>query len=172
MRNPASSAEVERLVDDQIAQITQPELLSLIRSLRIPARCELRPWDYGRRGEAYPCWIVLEHRASNTAVAYCVHEFGPRDSWGLLFIDGPHMSMGMDSGWFTTLEDAVRESMAWEGNNRRATRCDDVGQRSSASTSHRITSPLHSTKSSVPLDDRWIRSLRIVAISAPLLSSK
>jgi hypothetical protein len=115
--DPISSAEVERLVGDQIARITQPELLLLIESLRVPPRCELRAWDYGRRGDAYPCWIVLEHRASNTAVAYCVRGFGPSYPWGLLFMDGPHMSMGMDSGWFTTLEDAVRESMAWEGDN-------------------------------------------------------
>jgi hypothetical protein len=25
--------------------------------------------------------------------------------------------MGMDSGWYAYLEDAVRESMAWEGEN-------------------------------------------------------
>jgi hypothetical protein len=27
------------------------------------------------------------------------------------------MSLGMDSGWFAMLEGAVRESMAWDGDN-------------------------------------------------------
>jgi hypothetical protein len=27
------------------------------------------------------------------------------------------MNMGMDSAWFASLEDAVRESQAWDGEN-------------------------------------------------------
>ena len=54
---------------------------------------------------------------ANTGIAYCPEGFGPRDPWGLVFLSGEHMSMGMDSGWFTSLEDAFRESSAWEGEN-------------------------------------------------------
>ena len=68
--------------------------------------------DYGADGEKYPCWIVLEHASSNTGIAYCAQGFGPTDPWGLLFLAGPQKSMGMDSGWFTTLEYAFRESAA------------------------------------------------------------
>jgi hypothetical protein len=74
------------------------------------------PWDHGEPGDTYSCWSVLEHHASNTAIAYCEQGFGPTYPWGLLFIRD-HLSMGMDSQWFTSLEDAVRESMAWDGVN-------------------------------------------------------
>jgi hypothetical protein len=69
--------DAENLVESQVGGITQADLVTLIRSLRVPARCEQRPWDYGKPGEAYPCWIVLEHQTSNTAVAYCADGFGP-----------------------------------------------------------------------------------------------
>ena len=112
-----SARAVDVLVEREVGSIEQAEVVALIRSLRVPTRCELRPWDYGKPEEAYPCWIVLEHPASNTAIAYCEVGFGPGSPWGLLFIKGPHLNMGMDSGWYAYLEDAVRESMAWEGEN-------------------------------------------------------
>jgi hypothetical protein len=61
---------------------------------------------------------IFLHAACAICVAPAdVREFGPRDPWGLLFIAGRHLSMGMDSGWFISLEDAVRASMAWDGKN-------------------------------------------------------
>lgn len=73
-----------------------------------------RVWDYGLPGQTYVCWIVFEHRDSNTAIAYCSEGFGPKNPWGLLFIEGPYMSMGMDSGWYDNLEWTYRESSAFE----------------------------------------------------------
>jgi hypothetical protein len=112
----SSANDIDRLFEKEVARITQPDLLELIKRLRVPTRCEERPWDYGNEDEAYPCWIVLDHPESNTCIAYCEHGFGPRCPWGLLWIT-KHLNIGMDSGWFVTLEDAVRESMAWEGEN-------------------------------------------------------
>jgi hypothetical protein len=111
------AAEIEVRVENEIAEITQPELIELIRTLRVPARCEMREWDYGIDGQVWPCWIFAEHPPSNTAFAYCENGFGPRDPWGLLFISGEIMSMGMDSSWFSSIEDLFRDSMAWEGEN-------------------------------------------------------
>jgi hypothetical protein len=108
--------DVTRLLEEQISRITQPDLLALITRLRVPPRREIRPWDYGKVDEAYPCWIVLEHPESDTGIAFCEQGFGPRCPWGLLSLTR-HPNIGMDSGWFVTLEDAVRESMAWEGEN-------------------------------------------------------
>jgi hypothetical protein len=79
----------------------------------VTPRCEQRSWDYGAPGTVYRCWIVLEHPASGTGIAYCEQGFGPSCPWGLLWISGEHLSMGMDSGWYDSLEDAVRESFAW-----------------------------------------------------------
>ncbi len=112
---PVTSRDVQKTVEAEIASIDQPELIACIRHHLVPPRCDQREWDYGIRGVTYPCWIFAEHPASNTAIAYCEQGFGPNSPWGLLFIRGAHMSIGMDSGWFARLEEAFRESMAWDG---------------------------------------------------------
>jgi len=108
---------VTELVNREVAKIVQPELLDVIRKFRVEPRCEQRAWDYGEKEQSFPCWVVVEHKASNTCICYCENGFGPTYPWGLLFILGAHLSIGMDSGWFRTLEDVVRESAAWEGEN-------------------------------------------------------
>lgn len=111
------AATAKWLVEQEQAAIHDTALLDLISSLRVEPYAVERDWDYGAPGEHHTCWTVLEHRPSNTGVAYCEQGFGPTHPWGLVFLSGPHMSIGMDSGWFATLEGAVRESMAWEGAN-------------------------------------------------------
>jgi len=108
-----TAAEVSALVEAQLAQVTDSQAAALMRGLFVTPRCEDRPWDYGDPGTTYPCWIVLEHPPSGTGIAYCEHGFGPKCPWGLLWISGKHPSMGMDCGWYDSLEKAVRESMAW-----------------------------------------------------------
>lgn len=112
-----TARDITALVEAELAQITPPALVARIRALLVPPRCEERPWDYGSIDQTYPCWIVAEHPESNTAFAYCAHGFGPSSPWGLLAISGLHNTMGMDSEWFTFLEDCVRRSAAWEGEN-------------------------------------------------------
>lgn len=109
--------DIEALVARQVARISQAELLEALRPLLVQPRCEQRPWDYGAAGQTYPCWIVAEHQPSNIGIAYCESGFGPSSPWGLLFLRGPHLSMGVDSQWFVSLEQAFRDSMAWEGEN-------------------------------------------------------
>lgn len=111
-----STADAEKLLTSELARITQRDLVELVGRLRVTPRCENRPWDYGETGETYPCWILLEHAQSDTCVAYCDMGFGHEYPWGLLFIC-THLNMGMDCQWFTSLEDAVRQSTAWEGEN-------------------------------------------------------
>ena len=108
-----SASAVSALVEAQLARVADPQAVALIRSLLVPPRCELRPWDYGPSDTHYPCWIVAEHAPSKTGIAYCEEGFGPRCPWGLLWISGERLSMGMDCGWYGSLEDAVRESCAW-----------------------------------------------------------
>lgn len=110
------AAAIEDLVLREIARIKQPELVALAQSLRVPPRVEERPWDYGQDGQTYPCWIAFAHQPSNTAVAYCAEGFGPTYPWGLLFLSEPS-SMGMDSQWFASVEDALRNCPAWDGEN-------------------------------------------------------
>jgi hypothetical protein len=110
-------ATLNRLVDRELTSVRDPALLDVIRNLRVEPYVVERDWDYGAPGQQYPCWTVFEHQPSNTGVAYCEQGFGPAYPWGLVFLSGPHMNIGSDSGWFATIEDAVRESMAWEGDN-------------------------------------------------------
>jgi hypothetical protein len=98
---PASAASVTALLERELSEFADGRVANHIGSLLITPRWEMRGWDYGQPGDEFPCWLVLEHPASNTAIAYCEHGFGPTMPWGLLSLSGAtHMSMGMDSGWF------------------------------------------------------------------------
>jgi len=105
------------LVAEQLSLIQDALCLSALRGLLVDPYPVLRDWDYGEAGQQFVCWTVMEHRSSNTGIAYCDEGFGPSDPWGLVFLSGTHTSIGMDSGWYRTLEDAFRESMAWEAGN-------------------------------------------------------
>lgn len=112
-----NAREMAALLEQQFAAITQRDLIEALRPLLVTPRCEHRDWDYGTEGQTYPCWIVAEHPDSGTALAYCEEGFGPSYPWGLLFLSGEYMSMGMDSQWFVSLEQCFRGSRAWEGEN-------------------------------------------------------
>lgn len=108
---------IQDRISAEMAAIADPIVVRIIRQLLVQPRCELREWEYGSPGQSFPCWIVLEHPPSNTCIAYCEHGFGPVAPWGMLFTTGRHLSMGMDSNWFSFFEDAFRESPAWDGEN-------------------------------------------------------
>ena len=108
-----TAPEILTLVETELTRIKSPRTNALIRRLLVPPRCEQRPWDYGEPNATYPCWIVAEHPSSNTAFAYCEYGFGPRCPWGLLWRSGKHLNMGMDSSWYTSLEECLRDSRAW-----------------------------------------------------------
>lgn len=115
MRHKADS--ISQLVEEELSRITDPVLVQRIRERLVSPYAMDREWDYGSPGQCFTCWTVLEHHPSNTGVAFCAEGFGPSYPWGLVSLSGPDMSIGMDSGWFLSLEDAVRNSMAWEGPN-------------------------------------------------------
>jgi hypothetical protein len=112
-----TAVKISRLVEQQVARISDRRLANRVKELLVAPYLVVRAWDYGAEGESYPCWTVLEHRASNTAIAFCSEGFGPAYPWGLVFLSGDHMTIGMDAAWYATLEDAMRESMAWDGDN-------------------------------------------------------
>lgn len=108
---------VTELVEREMEVICDSAVVSLIHRLRVNPYPVERDWEYGALGDRYVCWTVLEHRPSNTGIAYCNAWFGPAHPWRLVFLSGPHLSIGMDSEWFATLEGAVRDSVAWDGDN-------------------------------------------------------
>jgi hypothetical protein len=109
-----TASQISALVEVELARVSSESTVAKIRGLLVEPRREDRPWDYGAPGQTYPCWIVAEHLPSNAAFAYCDQGFGPRCPWGLLWRSGEYLNMGMDSSWFTSLEDAVRDSWALE----------------------------------------------------------
>ena len=106
-------ADIEGLVQAELNRMDD-ELAAAVRPLLVAPHVEQREWDYGADDQTYPCWIVLEHHPSNTAIAYCAEGFGPSSPWGFLSLRGEHLSMGMDSEWYSFLEDAFRRSAACE----------------------------------------------------------
>ncbi len=112
-----TATEVSSIVINEITRINDSALVNRIYQLMVTPYAVERDWDYGRIGERFTCWTVLEHPPSNTAIAYCPHGFGPSYPWGLVFVSGKYMGIGMDCSWFSILESAMRESMAWDGPN-------------------------------------------------------
>lgn len=84
-----------------------PQCGSQIHRRQSPEQHE-RNWDYGKAGEKYPCWTVLNDEGFDTAVVYSEHGHGPGNPWGLVSLSDPWF--GMDSGWFLRLEDAFVDS--------------------------------------------------------------
>ena len=107
------ASKISSLIDAEVARISDAAVVGIIARYRIEPRIEERPWQYAPN-TSFPCWIVLEHQASNTGICYSEFGFGPRCPWGLLWLVGVRNDMGDDSGWFLTLEDAVRDSCAWD----------------------------------------------------------
>jgi hypothetical protein len=112
-----SAEEVSCIVGKELACMSDSALLSRIQEWLVKPYAVERDWDYGRDGERFTCWTVLEHPLTNTAIAYCQQGFGPTYPWGLVCLSGEHMGIGTDSAWFSTLEAAMRGSMAWDGLN-------------------------------------------------------
>ncbi len=104
--------DLTQLVQAEIERISLPEIRSAVTPLLVPPKLHMRNWDYGKPGKVLPCWTVLEHRESGTGIAYSDFGFGPKCSWGLVFLAASKNWFGDDAGWFSTLEDAFCESFA------------------------------------------------------------
>jgi len=103
---------LNRLVELELENLSDDRVRQHIRSILVEPTIVMRDWDYGSVGQQYPCWAVLEHIPSNTGIAYCQEGFGPSAPWGLVFLSGERMSIGMDSGWFATFLQSYFESQA------------------------------------------------------------
>jgi hypothetical protein len=101
--------EVTKLVEAELRRVPDAEAEMKIRALLVRPYAVERYWDYGKPGERFTCWVVAEDPKYSVGVAYCERGFGPECPWGLIFLSGPHMSIGMDSAWFRSLEEAVND---------------------------------------------------------------
>src|SRR5689334_14348041 len=108
--------QVAARVEDALRAFSEPRVAAALTRLLIPPRACLLDWDYGHPhrefpAPRYPAFIVAEFPESGTGIAYSEYGFGPGCPWGLIFLD--RLGYGMDCGWYVKLEDAFRESMAW-----------------------------------------------------------
>jgi hypothetical protein len=103
------------LIERELELVSDARVVAHIRGLPVEPKVVMRDWNYGKPGEQYPCWSVLAHTASNTGISYCEYGFGPRCPWGLVWLGSEHpkhLSIGMDSGWFSRFMDAYFNSFA------------------------------------------------------------
>jgi hypothetical protein len=108
------SGTLKSLIKRELECLQDARVLGHIRELLVEPEVVFRAWDYGKPGEKYPCWTVLEHAPSETGIAYCEYGFGPRCPWGLVWLEANEKRgcIGMDSGWYTSLLDVYFESLA------------------------------------------------------------
>jgi hypothetical protein len=107
---PLDTAAVAARVAEELAHIADKRVGSALgRYVIRPRACSLQ-WDYGP-AEQYPGFVIAEFHESETGIAYSDFGFGPSQPWILIDLRRP--GFGMDSGAFTKLEGAFRESMAW-----------------------------------------------------------
>lgn len=109
-----TAVQISTFVKEQIEEISNFKTKSQINALLVEPYPSEREWNYGQAGETHTCWIVLEDAEFCVGIAYCSKGFGPQSPWGLLFLSGPHMSMGDDSNWYRSLEAAFIDSWSFK----------------------------------------------------------
>jgi len=57
-----TATSLTALIERELSALNDPRVINHIRGLLIPPEPQMRPWDYGTPGEAYPCWLVLAGR--------------------------------------------------------------------------------------------------------------
>jgi hypothetical protein len=109
-----SAAQIKSWIAEALRSVPDVRIADHIRAHQVEPTPELRDWDFGARGQQYPCWIVLKHPPSNTAIGFCDRGFGPWHPWGLLWTggEGNPMSMGQDFCWYRSFLLAYFESQA------------------------------------------------------------
>lgn len=111
-----SLPDINAILQNSLADISDPNVVSCIREYCVAPRLEMRDWDY-KDDTQFPCWIIAVDPKSKTAIAYCEFGFGPACPWGLLNEPSEFSGMGPDYCWYSRLEDAIRQSMLWDGEN-------------------------------------------------------
>ncbi len=108
---PLDAEHLKRLIQNELARVHDKRVRTHIQSMLIEPHAILRDWDYGPPGQQYLCWMVIKDTVTFTEIGYCENGFGPTCPWGLVSSEDGD-TMGMDSGWYTTLMGAYFESAA------------------------------------------------------------
>lgn len=104
---------IRGLVAHQLTMIAEPARRSALASILTEPRAEEGEWDYGVPGQHHPYWVVAED--AGVVLVYCEHGFGPERPWGFLYTGEPEYTLGMDSQWTRSMEEAFIHSGLWSG---------------------------------------------------------
>jgi hypothetical protein len=108
-RVPDRAAEqIQLLVENEIKTIADATVVEGIRSFLIVPRLEMRTWDWHAPRTQYPVWMVAESSRYDYGIAFSDYGFAPEHPWGLVFVS--HSNFDADYCWYSTLEQAYRES--------------------------------------------------------------
>ena len=103
-----TSADISHLVREQITLITAEDRALALMDYLVEPELHIRTWNYGR--EEFQCWVVARADMGQWILIYA--EEGFSDSWGI--VCETDSDLGMDSQWFTTLDDAFVAAF-WTG---------------------------------------------------------
>ncbi len=66
-----NSSKIQLRIESELSGLTDSRVLAHIRGLLVPPVAIERQWDYGTKGQTFPCWTVLRHEKSDTAIVFC-----------------------------------------------------------------------------------------------------
>ena len=98
------------LIEAELAAVADPAAREAMRGVMLADPIAMRcAWDYGAADETFPCWRVAAREDCGVGVVYCELGFGPKCPWGLVWLNEAVPRMGMDSGWFCALREALAD---------------------------------------------------------------
>ena len=104
--------EVSLVVEREMQKITDAGVLQGIRTFLIAPRAEMRMWGWEKTPADFPVWIVAESSRYDYGIAFSDYGFAPEHPWGLVFLS--HHDFDADYCWYSTLEDAYKDSRLLE----------------------------------------------------------
>ena len=109
-----SPEQLKKFIEAELNAVSDERVLNHIRTLLVEPEATMREWDYGDAGTKYKCWSVLNEEDGKGGIAYFENGFGPENPWGLVWLphSGKSLSMGMNSGWFSSFLDAYFDAAA------------------------------------------------------------
>lgn len=104
--------EVRFLVEAEVSKITDVGFVQGLQTFLVEPRLEMRTWGWQRPLVDYPVWIVAESTLYDYGIAFSDYGFAPEHPWGLVFLS--HRGFDADYCWYSTLEEAYRDSRLLE----------------------------------------------------------